>query len=254
MNPNELFGKRLYNLRKERDMTQEELAQRLGVTNQSVSKWELGQCYPDIALLPELAEIFKVATDELLGVASPPDAPDRVARQIRAVLAGTPKEQIFEMAVRLAGKLHEGVCTMGYREKVPWQPGTALGGLDWGFSARVEAEGASTRRGGTVFFTINSKEMPTAGELRKLAQTLAGFGDREVLTVLFALSCEQPQTKQALAEQCNLTAEALRRVLDVLPIEETQEGVELQSCHRHLPELLRIFLEGSGIKALRALG
>lgn len=53
--------------RKKQGLTQEELAQRLGVTNQSVSKWELAQCCPDISLLPKLADIFEISIDELFG-------------------------------------------------------------------------------------------------------------------------------------------------------------------------------------------
>ena len=53
--------------RRKQNLTQEALAQRLGVTNQSVSKWESAQCYPDISLLPQLAEIFEISIDELFG-------------------------------------------------------------------------------------------------------------------------------------------------------------------------------------------
>ena len=48
-------------------LTQEALAQKLGVTNQAVSKWESGQSCPDIALLPALADIFGITLDELFG-------------------------------------------------------------------------------------------------------------------------------------------------------------------------------------------
>lgn len=54
-------------LRKERKITQEQLAKAVGVTNQSVSKWEKGICCPDIQLLPEIAEFFGVCIDELFG-------------------------------------------------------------------------------------------------------------------------------------------------------------------------------------------
>lgn len=54
--------------RKKQGLTQEDLAQRLGVTNQSVSKWESAQCCPDISLLPKLADIFEISIDELFGI------------------------------------------------------------------------------------------------------------------------------------------------------------------------------------------
>lgn len=54
-------------LRKQKGITQEELAQVLGVTNQSVSKWELSACCLDIQLLPDIATYFGVTVDELLG-------------------------------------------------------------------------------------------------------------------------------------------------------------------------------------------
>lgn len=53
--------------RKKQGLTQEELAVKLGVTNQSVSKWESAQCCPDISLLPKLADIFGISIDELFG-------------------------------------------------------------------------------------------------------------------------------------------------------------------------------------------
>ena len=53
--------------RKRQGLTQEELAKKLGVTNQSVSKWESAQCCPDIGLLPMLADIFEISIDELFG-------------------------------------------------------------------------------------------------------------------------------------------------------------------------------------------
>ena len=53
--------------RKKQGLTQEELAKELGVTNQSVSKWESAQCCPDISLIPKLAEIFDISIDELFG-------------------------------------------------------------------------------------------------------------------------------------------------------------------------------------------
>lgn len=62
------IGENIKIIRKYKDITQEQLAEMLGVSCQSVSRWELGVCYPDMELLPALAEIFEVTIDKLLGV------------------------------------------------------------------------------------------------------------------------------------------------------------------------------------------
>lgn len=59
--------KQLSFLRKQKGLTQEELAQIFGVTNQSVSKWESGISCPDISLLPDIADYFGVSLDVLFG-------------------------------------------------------------------------------------------------------------------------------------------------------------------------------------------
>lgn len=62
------FGKRLKNLRISTDITQEQLANALGISYQAVSKWENGLGLPDISLLPGISGFFGVSTDWLLGI------------------------------------------------------------------------------------------------------------------------------------------------------------------------------------------
>lgn len=62
------IGENIHNFRKKNDLTQEEFANRLGVTYQSVSRWENGTTYPDIELLPAISEALAVTVDELLGI------------------------------------------------------------------------------------------------------------------------------------------------------------------------------------------
>jgi len=65
------IGKKITNLRKENNMTQMELADKLGISFQAVSNWERGNTMPDISKLPELAEIFQISVDELLNGKAP---------------------------------------------------------------------------------------------------------------------------------------------------------------------------------------
>ena len=67
---NETLGNNIMRLRKENNLTQEQLAGSLGITYQAVSKWETGVSSPDIATLPLLADLFGVSIDTLFGRAS----------------------------------------------------------------------------------------------------------------------------------------------------------------------------------------
>ena len=65
-----MVAARIKLLRDQRGMTQTELAKRLGITRSSVNAWEMGISVPSTQDLVELARLFKVSTDYLLGVAS----------------------------------------------------------------------------------------------------------------------------------------------------------------------------------------
>lgn len=61
------IGTNIYTLRKEKKITQVQLAEKLGVSVQAVSKWENDQCAPDVSLFPIIAELFGVSIDRLFG-------------------------------------------------------------------------------------------------------------------------------------------------------------------------------------------
>ena len=63
---NETIGRRIAKFRKEKNMTQEELASLIGVSSQAVSKWENDASCPDISLLPQVCEVLGITADELL--------------------------------------------------------------------------------------------------------------------------------------------------------------------------------------------
>ena len=64
--PGSTMGEFMAALRKASKMTQQEVAERLNVSNKAVSRWERGECAPDISLLPAIAEMFGVSCDELI--------------------------------------------------------------------------------------------------------------------------------------------------------------------------------------------
>ena len=62
-----IIGETIAQLRRERSMTQEALAECMGVTAQTISKWENSTTCPDVMLLPVLADFFGVTVDDLYG-------------------------------------------------------------------------------------------------------------------------------------------------------------------------------------------
>ena len=79
------IGKRIVKNRKRLGLTQDALAEKLGVTAQAVSKWENDQSCPDITMLPRLAAIFGTTTDELLGVEGPAKEAEVIAEDVPGI-------------------------------------------------------------------------------------------------------------------------------------------------------------------------
>ena len=99
-------------LRRQKGITQEVLARHLGVTNQTISKWESGQCCPDIQFLPQLADYFGVSVDELLGH-TPNTSLEALCLSLKKYFSNLPEEECIDQAYRLAAQLHETVMTGG---------------------------------------------------------------------------------------------------------------------------------------------
>lgn len=89
------FSNRLYELRKQKGLSQEELANRLNVTRQTISKWEVGDSTPDMEKLMALSDLFGVSLDELvMGKEKTEEYADNKGKAIEKILTTKNKETI----------------------------------------------------------------------------------------------------------------------------------------------------------------
>lgn len=179
-------------LRKQKGLTQEELAQVFGVTNQAVSKWESGACCPDISLLPELADFFGVSIDSFFGRCEKENSFEDLTKKIKALFLKTPENECFDLAYKLAFYLHEGACSKGYKGYIPWDADkerkTDEEYYKWGSSVASEPDGVTVMKGNTVLISSQKHHHEFDGnELMDIWSEIQRYADIERLTVFLAL-------------------------------------------------------------------
>lgn len=103
MKPSIALGGNICRLRRQAHVTQGDLASHLGVTKAAVSKWETGQSYPDLELLPRIAMYFSTTIDELVGYEPQLDRGgiSRECARLRAAFAGGPFDQAHRQCQEL---------------------------------------------------------------------------------------------------------------------------------------------------------
>lgn len=113
------IGQFIAALRKANGMTQQEVADRLNVSNKAVSRWERDECSPDITLIPAIAEMFGVTCDELLRGERLNSAPDteqkkqKTEKQIKALIGRTVSGFRTMIFISLAVSVIGLVCMFG---------------------------------------------------------------------------------------------------------------------------------------------
>ena len=98
-----MIAEKIKKYRKERDLTQEALASVLGVSPQAISKWETGDGYPDVTLLPSIANYFEITVDELIGN-DEISAREDVQKNYFGVKNTLPREERLQLALKYSKK------------------------------------------------------------------------------------------------------------------------------------------------------
>ena len=151
------MGARIARYRKENGLTQEALANRLGVTNQAVSKWEGDVCCPDIQLLPELADALGLSLDALFGRETPePPA---------------------------AEKVKEETSPIGIVEELPWADDASLHAVLYQGHRLLQSEGIPERNGGGLLHLLAGRRDAQQVVLRFTGTARDIYSD-------FAVHCE----------------------------------------------------------------
>lgn len=240
-------------LRKQKGLTQEELANALGVTNQAVSKWESAQCCPDIQLLPDIAKFFDVSIDELIGYKSTEGLGD-ICLKIKEYFSALPEKKAFENAYRIAALLHEIASTDGYKNTVPWKEKDYAADQisSWGLSICSEPEGSTGRKNNNIFFSLGEGYVaPNGSQMRDLKVTMEQFSNLNILKVLYALygliisDLDLYVTADQIATAAYLKADEIKDILRELPLTVKEEdGVfryRFDESFSHIPPLLSFF-------------
>ncbi len=171
------------NLRKYRilkNLTQEDVAEYLGITAQSVSKWERGESYPDITLLPALANIFETSIDLLVGMDT--------------IRAETTRYNIHKKAVDYQRKGDYDSAEKTYRDALliyPNKPGMILG-LAGTLALKGNTDEAIELIERGLPISINEKQKATMRAVLCFLYLKAGFEEKAS-----RLASELPHTRES---------------------------------------------------------
>ena len=211
------INEQIAKLRRQKGITQEELAVVLGVTNQAVSKWESGQCCPDIQLLPDIAKYFETSADELLGIKTIKPkyiSDENVTREniinivVRAIKDASPEERIkitldTSLAMHAAFFLKEQNALSSIDSAVK----SVLNG-QWGYSAYSMPDITTVMRGQSVFYSKNTALNFSNERISSISGLLKILANRKNLAIISALYKLTVHSEEAYASISEIAKES----------------------------------------------
>ena len=200
-------------LRKKKGLTQEELAQVFGVTNQAVSKWESSQSCPDVALLPGLAAFFGVSVDALMG-----EEPSltRIVSAVEDYVGSWDEGYFFDKrvweasAAAFAGwfcNAPHGVKDAEPEELLKARP--EMKNAFWGFGP----DGGGLFFPPGIFIFLNTEDVPEGREHDNALTFCRCFAKEDNWRILRALTWDCPKSAVELAAETGLEAETIEKAL-----------------------------------------
>ena len=212
-----VFGEKLRNHRKKLGMTQEEVAGKVGVSPQAISKWESGDCLPDCFNLKAISDVYKISADVLLETESSGDL-DAVASKIEQLAT----EFVWSMANcnrysnNLRQELGEDLWTMwkgiyfaevGNREKQEESKKQGNLRINGSFGTKIwDDQGIACVIKTDLINQLTSFDQSTVEVMQALCS-------EEGQKLILALRCDTPTPKQTLIEKSNIETARLNELL-----------------------------------------
>lgn len=239
------IGEIIRKLRKEREITQEEFAEVLGVSCQSVSRWENNSCYPDIELIPIIADFFGISIDKLMGIdeAAEKKAVDQYLNDFQtAISVGNIDECIrvaragvaeFPNNYALLNKLMYALFVAGdetgnildWKENMEKNDAeiVALGERIMKYCPDTEIKFEATER-----LAFHHSEMGRKNIGRSIYETLPSIYNCRETAIWWALSEEEklPHTRKYIGKAYNILFDALYRLMALVSAEDALKVIE----------------------------
>ena len=211
-----IFGEKLRNHRKKLGMTQEEVAEKVGVSPQAISKWESGDCLPDCFNLKAISDVYKISVDVLLETESSGDL-DAVASKIEQLATEyiwankecNPNHNPHQELGEDLWEMWKGIyfAEVGNRDRQEQSKKQGNLRINGSFGTKVwDDQGIACVIKSSLINQLSSFDQSTI----EVMQTLCS---EEGQKLILALRCDTPTPKQILIEKANIEITRLNELL-----------------------------------------